>query len=345
MLATGFTRDAGVEVPLICGAMYPCSNPELVAAVSEAGGLGIVQPISMVYVFGHDFRQGLRRIRRLTDRPVGMNVLVEKSAKSYEDRMRRWTDVALEEGVRFFVTALGNPRWVVEAVHAAGGVVYHDVTERKWAEKALEHDVDGLICVNSRAGGHAGRLGPRELLEDLEGLDVPRVCAGGVGDPETFSEMLAMGYDAVQIGTRFIATEECRVHEDYKEAILEADAEDIVLTDKLSGVPCAVIETPYVRKIGLRAGPLARYLLRGRRTKHWMRSFYALKAVWQLKRASLRGISYRDYFQAGQSVAGIDEILPAGEIVSRFRAAAEARGERDGGTAGRRNGGLGVLRS
>jgi nitronate monooxygenase len=112
-LATAFTRHAGIEVPLVCGAMYPCSNPELVAAVSAAGGLGIVQPISMVYVFRHDFRAGLRLIRALTDRPIGMNALVEKTARAYEERMRRWVDIALEEGVRFFVTALGNPRWVV----------------------------------------------------------------------------------------------------------------------------------------------------------------------------------------------------------------------------------------
>ncbi|MDX1632889.1 MAG: nitronate monooxygenase, partial [Thermoanaerobaculia bacterium] len=162
-LDTELTRLLEIEVPLICGAMYPCSNPELVAAVSEAGAIGIVQPISMVYVFGHDFRQGIRRIRRLTERPIGMNVLVEKSTRSYEERMRRWTGIALEEGVRFFITALGKPRWVVEEVHARGGIVFHDVTERKWADKALAEGVDGLICVNSRAGGHAGTRTPEEL--------------------------------------------------------------------------------------------------------------------------------------------------------------------------------------
>jgi nitronate monooxygenase len=115
--------------------MYPCSNPELVAAVSEAGGLGVVQPLSLTYVHGHDFREGLRHIRRLTAKPVGMNALIESSSRTYRDRMERWIEAALEEGVRFFVTSLGDPRWVVERVSAAGGVVYHDVTKRKWAEK------------------------------------------------------------------------------------------------------------------------------------------------------------------------------------------------------------------
>ena len=81
-LETPLTRHAGIEVPLICGAMYPCSNPELVAAVSEAGGIGIVQPISLTYVHGHDFRAGLRLIRTLTSRPIGMNALIEQSSRA-----------------------------------------------------------------------------------------------------------------------------------------------------------------------------------------------------------------------------------------------------------------------
>src|SRR3954467_1906005 len=151
-LDTPLTRQLGIEVPLVCGAMYPCSNPELVAAVSEAGGIGVIQPLSMVYVHGHEFSEGLKLIRSLTSKPVGMNVIVEKSSKVYQERMQRFVDQAVEAGIRFFVTSLGNPRWVVEKAHAAGGLVYHDVTERKWAMKGLEAGVDGLIAVNSAAG-------------------------------------------------------------------------------------------------------------------------------------------------------------------------------------------------
>ena len=186
-METAFTRHAGVQVPLICGAMYPCSNPELVAAVSEAGGLGIVQPISLTYVHGHEFRAGLRHIRSLTAKPIGFNALIEASNKAYLERMRRWIDIALEEGVRFFITSLGNPRWVCERVHAVGGVVYHDVTERKWAEKGVDGGVDGLIAVNARAGGHAGPRSPEALFEELAPFGLPLVCAGGVGTPEEFA--------------------------------------------------------------------------------------------------------------------------------------------------------------
>jgi nitronate monooxygenase len=322
MIETAFTRQVGIEVPLICGAMYPCSNAKLIAAVSEAGGIGIVQPISLVYVHGHEFRDGLRKIRKATSKPIGFNAIVEKSSRMYEERMRRWLDVALEEDVRFVITALGNPRWVVKRVHAAGGIVYHDVTDRRWADKALAEGVDGLICVNRRAGGHAGTLGPEDLLAQLKELDVPLICAGGIGDEMGFTDALRMGYAGAQLGTRFIATEECRAHDDYKRAILDAGSDDIVLTDKLSGVPCSVIRTPYVEKIGTRAGPVARRLLRGRKTKHLMRTFYALRSLRQLKQASLEGISYRDYWQAGKSVEGVHAVEPAGEIVRRFRDAA-----------------------
>jgi len=321
---TAFTRSVGIEVPLICGAMYPCSNPELIAAVSAAGGIGIVQPISMVYVHGHDLRDGLRRIRSITDKPVGFNALIEKSVRAYEERMRGWIDVALEEGVRLFVTALGNPRWVVDRVHAAGGVVYHDVTERRWALKALDGGVDGLICVNNRAGGHAGELGVERLYEDLHDLGVPLICAGGVGDPQRFVQALKIGYAGAQLGTRFIATLECTAHDEYKQAILDAHEEDIALTVKLSGVPVSVIRTTYVERIGTDAGPLTRWLLRNRRTRHWMRTFYAVRALRTLKHASLRGSAYRDYWQAGKSVETIDELQSASEVVREFAAAARA---------------------
>ncbi len=327
-LATPFTQQAGVQVPLICGAMYPCTNPELAAAVSEAGALGIVQPLSMVYVHGHELSAGLRLIRRLTTKPVGMNVLIERSSRTYQERMRRWLEIALEEGVRFFVTSLGNPRWVVERAEAAGGVVYHDVTERRWALKALDSGVRGLIAVNDRAGGHAGPRSADALIGELGDLGLPVIAAGGVGDEAAFVAALRMGYAGVQMGTRFIATDECRVHPDYKRRIVEAGEDDIVLTERVTGVPLAVIRTPYVERVGTKAGPLARWMLRGRRTKYLMRTLYALRYVWKLKRAVLNGGSSSDYWQAGKSVAGIHSIEPAGAIVRRFAAAARAAGGR-----------------
>ena len=322
-MQTEFTRTLGIDVPLICGAMYPCSNPELVAAVSEAGGIGIIQPLSLTYVHGYDFRDGLRYIRSLTSKPVGVNLIIEKSSKKYLQRVHQWVDIALEEEIPFFVTALGNPRWVVDKARPAGVTVYHDVTNRRWAEKALQGGVDGFICVNNRAGGHAGSLSPQQLLDELAPLQKPLVCAGGIGTPEEFAKAIGMGYSGVQSGTRFIATRECNAHPDYKSAILHASEQDIVLSEKISGVPVAIIRTPYVERIGTRAGPIAKWMLKGRKTKHWMRAIYSLQSIWKLKHASMQGTDYKDYFQAGKSVSGIQEIQSAAAIVSDYAAALE----------------------
>jgi len=323
--ATPFTNHAGVSVPLICGPMYPCSNPELVAAVSQAGGLGVVQPVSLTFVHGHDFREGLRLIRQRTSMPIGMNALIEKSSGRYHERMVEWVTIALEEGVRFFITSLGNPRWVVDRVAEYGGVVYHDATERKWALKALDGGVDGLIAVNNRAGGHAGGKTALQLIDELGDLDVPLICAGGIGDETRFADAIRRGYAGCQLGTRFIATEECRASMPYKQAIVNAHEEDIVLSERITGVPVSLIRTAHVARMGLRAGPLARRMLSGNKSKHWMRMFYTLRAAFQLRRASLDESGEQKFWQAGKSVGGIHEIEPVAAIVRRFAMTLEQR--------------------
>ncbi|HKJ50752.1 MAG TPA: nitronate monooxygenase [Gammaproteobacteria bacterium] len=319
--AEAFCSQLGIRYPVIGGAMYPCSNPELTAAVSEAGGIGILQPISLTYVHGHDYREGIRLMQKLTDKPIGMNALIEKSSKKYQQRMSAWVDIALEEGLRFFVTSLGKPDWVAERVHAVGGLVYHDVTEMKWARIGLDNGADGLICVNNRAGGHAGAGSMRELYEELQGLGVPLVCAGGVGDAAGLREALACGYAACQLGTRFIASRECRASDSYKQAVVDAQEDDIVLSERVTGIPVSVINTDFIRRQGTRMGWFARRMLSGRRTKHWMRVFYGLKSIWQLKRSSLDEKGEKDYWQAGKSVAAIDSIETCETIMQRLVAA------------------------
>ena len=323
-LSTRFTRQVGIEIPIICGAMYPCSNPELVAAASDAGAIGIVQPVSMTYVYGHDFREGLRLIKRLTRRPFGMNALIEKSSARYREQLERWVDIALEEGVRFFITSLGNPRWVVDKASQVGGIVYHDVTERRWALKALDGGVHGLIAVNNVAGGHAGRLSPEALLDELRAFDLPTICAGGVGDPATFRRMMDLGYDGVQMGTRFIATTECLAHPAYKQAIVDSEPSDIVLTERLTGVPVSVINNEYIQRLGTRAGPIARFMLRHRKLKYWMRSIYAMTSLRRLKHSSLSSAGANEYWQAGKSVAGIHGVTPTAQVIREFAQALKA---------------------
>ena len=318
MVSTRFTEDAGVEFPIICGAMYPCSNPELVAAASEGGGMAIMQPVSMTYVHGHDLREGIRYMRTLTDKPIGFNALIEKGSKKYFEKMNGWIDIALEEGIRFFVTSLGKPDWVCEKVHAYGGVVYHDVTNRKWAEKGQECGVDGLICVNDRAGGHLGPTSMEEMYNELSDMGLPLICAGGIGSEAELNRALEIGYDGVQMGTRFIATTECNTPEDYKEAIVDAGEEDITWTNRLTGVPISVIKSPGFRQEN---SWLIRKLLHSR-FKHTARmmlnvnSFIRLRYLSRSK--SKNTAKKKKFYSAGKSVETVRSIESATVIMRRL---------------------------
>jgi nitronate monooxygenase len=174
------------------------------------------------------------------------------------------------------------------------------------------------VAVNDCAGGHAGARSAEQLVDELRDMELPLLCAGGIGNEQDFVRALSLGYAGAQLGTRFIATTECHASDAYKRAIVAAVERDVVLTERLTGVPVAVLDTPSVRRLGLTAGPLARFMLRGRRTKHWMRTLYALRSLWSLKRGLLRDSPDRDYWQAGKSVAGIDAVEPVGQIVRRF---------------------------
>ena len=322
MTGTKLTEDAGIDYPIICGAMYPCSNLELVAAASEGGGIAILQPVSTTMVHGYnkpDTKEGLRlairHIRTLTSKPIGFNALIEKGSDKYLQRMSEWIDIALEEGVRFFVTSLGKPDWVCEMVHDKGGVVYHDVTNRFHAEKGIQCGVDGLICVNNRAGGHLGDLSMEEMYDELSDLEIPLICAGGIGSEKELNAALELGYDGVQMGTRFIATDECTTPQDYKDAIVNAKEEDITWTTKLTGVPIAVIESKGSKK---HSNWIVRRLLKSR-FKHRVRVLITGISFWRM-RALARGkrSSSKDLWSAGKSVETVNEIESATTIMRRL---------------------------
>lgn len=322
MVTTRLTEDIGVKYPIICGAMYPCSNPELVAAASEGGGIGIIQPVSLTMVHGFDkpnrkegLRAGIRYIRTLTDKPLGFNALIEKGSEKYFKQMSEWIDVALEEGIRFFVTSLGKPDWVCKKVHAEGGVVYHDVTNRKWAEKGKMCGVDGLICVNDRAGGHLGELTMEEIYDQLADMGLPLICAGGIGSEIELRKALQVGYDGVQMGTRFIATYECSTPDDYKDAIVKAKEDDITWTTKLTGVPISVINN---NKFKQHNSWLVRTLLKSR-LKHRVRVIITGLSFWRMRAFSKgKNKSSKDLWSAGKSVETVNSIESARIIMERL---------------------------
>ena len=312
-------EHTGVQFPIICGAMYPCSNPELVAAASNGGGMAILQPVSLTFVHGYELREGIKYIRSMTDKPIGFNALIEKGSKKYIDRMSDWIDIALDEGIRFFITSLGKPDWVCQRVHEVGGYVYHDITNRDWAKKGIDCGVDGLVCVNNRAGGHLGSKSMEIMYEELNDLGLPLICAGGVGSSDELSNVMKIGYDGVQMGTRFIATIECNTPEDYKDAIVSASKDDIATTTRLTGVPISVIKSTDHKSEN---SWLIQKLLKSR-FKHFTRSLLNLNSLIRLKYLLNKSNSKdnqkkKKFYSAGKSVHTVKSIESATIIMRRL---------------------------
>ena len=161
---------------------------------------------------------------------------------------------------------------------------------------------------------------------EFESLSFSPASGRDDGASGAWESLTPIRASAQQMGTRFIATDECTASAEYKQTIADAEEENIVHSERLTGVPVAVINTPAVRRLGLRAGPLARWMLRGRRTKHWMRTIYALKSFWQLRKSLQAKRPGGNYWQAGKSVSGIRSVEPVASIVRRFTEAARSAG-------------------
>ncbi len=162
--------------------------------------------------------------------------------------------------------------------------------------------------------GHAGEKDFSNLFEQLQHFGLPVACAGGVSDRAGYQEAISTGYSAVQMGTRFIASTECKASDDYKEAIVEAGEVDIVLTENITGIPVSVINTNYIKKLGLLSGRVEQWMLAHPKFKHLMRMIYTLKSIKNLKTGMHAKKGEQEFWQAGKSVKGVDKVKTVAEI-------------------------------
>jgi len=312
-----FLSDSGVQTPVVCGPMYPGSNPELVAAVSEHGGFGVVQPVTLTSLYGHDFRQGLQLIKQLTDKPFGVNFTIFGGAnKKYHEQMQQWMHISIEEGVKYFLTSLGKPDSIVKVAKEHGIKVYHDVPNKKVALAMRDCGVDGLNCINWRGGGQTGIQAAEQFIEELHDIDIPLICAGGVGDANDFKKALEMGYAGVQLGTRFLATEECKVTNSYKQAIVDSSEEDIVWTNKIAGNNSSVIKTDDIMKGGLRTGPVINYMLRKPSLKKYARMWLMSKGIKNYSKTAFNDDV--KFWQAGKGLGNIRSVETVADVMREF---------------------------
>ena len=312
-----FLSDTGAKKPIICGPMYPGSNPELVAAVSDSGGLGVVQPVALTSLYGHDFREGLQLIKQLTDKPFGVNFTIFGGAnKKYHEQMKQWMEISIEEGIKFFLTSLGKPDSVVKTAKEHGIKVYHDVPNKKVALAMRDSGVDGLNCINWRGGGQTGIQAAEQFMEELHDIDIPLICAGGIGNAKDFKQALKLGYAGVQMGTRFLATNECIVTDAYKQAIVDSAEDDIVWTNKIAGNNSSVIKTDDIMKGGLQTGPVINYMLRKPSLKKYARMWLMSKGIRNYSKTAFNDDV--KFWQAGKGLGNIKSVESVADVMKKF---------------------------
>jgi nitronate monooxygenase len=225
----------GLRLPVIASPMFLVSGPELVIASCKAGIVGTFPALNQRTTEG--FEEWLVQIKAAVgDAPYGVNLIVHKS----NPRVQADLEICVKHKVPLIITSLGAVREVVEAVHSYGGVVLHDVTNKRHAEKAMEAGADGLILVAGGAGGHAGTINPFALVAELRPIcPGTLVLAGAISRGGDILAARAMGADLAYMGTRFIATTESAAQPEYKQLVCDARAEDIVHTPAVSGVPAS----------------------------------------------------------------------------------------------------------
>jgi enoyl-[acyl-carrier protein] reductase II len=240
-MKTRITELFGITYPIILSGMSWISVPKMVAAVSEAGGLGILAtgPLS-----ADETRDAIREIRKLTKKPFGANASLMLPG-AYQN-----AEVLLAEKVPVINFALGKGDWIVKRAHDYGGKVIATVVNVRHAGRAQDYGADAVIATGHEAAGHGGPVTSLVLIPTLvDTLKIPIIAAGGFADGRGLAAALSLGADAVAMGTRFMTTEESPLHDYYKELSLEKTAYDTLYSPRFDGLPARVMDTPPARKV------------------------------------------------------------------------------------------------
>lgn len=300
----------GVEHPIMLAGMGGVSWAELAAAVSKAGGYGVLGMAGQEPEF---IRQQMREVRRLTDRPFGVDLLAASP-----ESLTAAVDIIIEEGASSFIAGLGVPMPIMEKLKKAGLKVMVVCGAVKHAVKAEQAGCDAVICQGSEGGGHTGLVGTLPLVaQAVERVKIPVVAAGGIYDGRGLAAALALGAQGVWMGTRFIASVEAHAGALYRETILESEDTDTTRTRCYSGKPMRVRTNPYVQDWESRPAdiqPFPHQALLSRRA-----------GVMGGIGGQIEGLDPdKSCFAMGQSAGGIADVLTAAEIIQRILKEADA---------------------
>ena len=301
-----------IKYPIILAPMFLVSNTKMVIEATKAGITGAIPALN--YRTDREFRTALQELKEKASGPVGINLIANKSNVRLKEQLKSCLDFEVD----YIITSLGKPDKIIHDCHEKGIKVFCDVVDEVYGAKVSELEPDGLIAVNREAGGHAGPLESKELISRLKQVsDLPIISAGGVGTGEQFAAKMAEGACGISVGSPFIATVESPVSDAYKEACINYTSNDIVMTTKLSGSPCTVINTPYVQGIGTKQNALESFLNKNRRFKKFAKMITFYKGMKSIRKAAFSA-TYKTVWCAGPSIEHVHEVLPVKDVISKL---------------------------
>lgn len=300
------------KYPLIVAPMFLISNTKMVI---EALNFGVSAAFpALNYRTIEQLRSAIKEIKAASQEAFGVNLIVNKSNPKYSAQLA----VLIEEEVPYIITSLGNPKEVIDQAHTKGIKVFCDVTNVAYAKKVESLGADALIAVNNKAGGHCGDQHPKALIEQLnEHCAIPVITAGGIANNKQLTEAMSWGAAGASVGTIFIACDEADISDDYKQAMVDYGAKDIILTDRISGSHLTIINTPYVQKVGAKASWWERKLLKNKWLKKYVKMLIYLRGMNQVKKAA-EGATYKTFWCAGPSIEYVHKIQPIKGILNDF---------------------------
>ncbi|WP_281616108.1 nitronate monooxygenase [Flammeovirga sp. SubArs3] len=311
-ISTPLTEMLGIKYPIIMAPMFLVSNADMLIAAINSGITGTVPALN--YRTDKEFRAAIQQIRSAADGPIGINLIANKS----NVRLKEQLDTCVELKVDYIITSLGSPRKIIEKCKPAGIKVFCDVVDIHYAKKVEELGADAVIAVNKEAGGHAGPTKAAELVPALvNACNIPVISAGGVGNGFQWKEKLDLGAVGISMGSPFIATTEAGVSQDYKQACVDYGSKDIVMTTKLSGTPCTVINTPYMKEIGTKQNWVESILNKNKTLKKFAKMLTFYKGMKMLEKAAF-GATYKSVWCAGPSIEYVNSIRPVKEVVDQM---------------------------
>jgi nitronate monooxygenase len=311
-MATTLDKLLGIDHPILVAPMFLISNAKMIKAALDSGVTAAFPALN--YRTDKELRAAIQEIKTHTTKPFGVNLIVNKSNLKYKDQLKTLVELKVD----FIITSLGSPQEVIEQCKPAGIKVFCDVVDLAYAKKVEALGADALVAVNNQAGGHAGKISPKELIIELtQNCSLPVISAGGIAFNKDIKEIMSWGASGVSVGTIFIACEEADISPEYKQAMVDYGAKDIVMTSKLSGSPLTVINTPYVQQLGTEANWLERLLNKNKRLKKYVKLLIAWKGMKQVEKAAF-GATYKTVWCAGPAIEHVHAIRPMKEIVKQL---------------------------